>query len=80
MTLSVGTKAAPWAYDLAKDIDQEIDNHIWPYVSKTAIEKATLPPAANHVWQKFFLTDGASSKPEAISNGTNWVYPDGTSV
>jgi hypothetical protein len=41
---------------------------------------ASLPSASTHVRSLVFVSDGASSKRLAVSDGTNWLWPDGTVV
>lgn len=39
---------------------------------------ATLPAASANPWAMAAVSNGASGRPHVTSNGTNWVYPDGT--
>ena len=41
---------------------------------------ATLPPAADFAGATVAVSDGTAGRPIVTSNGTNWVYPDGTTV
>lgn len=41
---------------------------------------ATLPNAATYQWGVIAVTDGAANKRLAISDGTNWRWPDGAVV
>lgn len=37
-------------------------------------------PAADYEGSVVYLLDGAGGIPLAVSNGTDWVYPDGSAV
>ena len=41
---------------------------------------ATLPDAAANQWGLIAVSDGTSNKRLAISDGTNWRFPDGNVV
>ena len=41
---------------------------------------ATLPSASAHQWGLIAVSDGASNKRLAISDGSNWRFPDGAVV
>lgn len=41
---------------------------------------ATLPAAASWQWGLIAVSDGTSNKRLAISDGTNWRWPDGAVV
>lgn len=41
---------------------------------------ATLPDAAANVQGLIYVSDGASNKRLAVSDGTNWRFPDGAVV
>lgn len=41
---------------------------------------ATLPSAATYVRGIIYVSDGTSNKRLAVSDGTNWRFPDGNIV
>lgn len=41
---------------------------------------ATLPAAASYTWGLIAVSDGTGNKRLAISDGTNWRFPDGAIV
>lgn len=42
--------------------------------------KAALPTAASYTGGIIYVTDGTSNKRLAVSDGTNWRFPDGNIV
>ncbi len=75
MKIKAPVDAPDWAHDLARNAQTVVDNAIWPYLSRTPILVAQLPPAGvNNVWMKYYVSDGASGMLEVTSNGTGWFY------
>lgn len=76
----VDTAAPQWAHRLTQQIQQEIEN-AWTR-ALPVFTVATLPPASSASWigRVVRLTNGTSGKPLAVSNGTNWIYPDGATA
>lgn len=75
--ITVDSNAPIWAQQLARQIQQEIEN-AWTR-PLPAFTVATLPPATTASWfgRIVRLTNGTSGKPLAVCNGVNWIYPDG---
>lgn len=55
----------------------ELYGHVAPLPSYTV---GTLPSAATYVRCLIYVSDGTSNKRLAVSDGTNWRWPDGAIV
>ncbi len=81
MKIKAPPEAPDWAHDLARNAQTVVDNAIWPFISRTPIMVAQLPPASvDNIWMKYYVSDGASNMREVTSNGVDWRYPDGTAA
>ncbi len=80
--LTAPANAPPWAAAFARSVDDAITNNIWPYISRAPLSVAQLTPAlaAKFPFGKAFVSDPPSNQYEAISNGAQFFYLDGTAV
>lgn len=76
--IQVDATAPTWAQRLAKDTQTEIDGTLALFVSRVPFAVADLPAASKYLNKIALLSDGTFWL--AKSNGTNWLYPDNTSV
>lgn len=76
--IQIDTSAPQWAQRFARDIQDEIDRTLGLFISRTPIAVASLPAASKHTNKIVLLSDGTFWL--AKSNGTDWIYPDGTTV
>lgn len=67
-----------WAQQLVRSAQQEIDDSLSIFVSRTPFAIADLPAAADHTNKIALLSNGTFWL--AKSDGTTWYYPDNTSV
>lgn len=76
--IQVDASAPNWAQRLAKDTQTEIDASLALFVSRVPFAVASLPAASKYLNKIVLLSDGTFWM--AKSNGTNWIYPDMTTV
>lgn len=80
--LQVPSNAPAWAFALGKNIDQEITNSIWPFITRTPLTVAQLTAtlAGKYPYGLVFVSDPPSNQYMAVSNGAQFFYMDGTAV
>lgn len=76
--IQVDTSAPTWAQRLARDTQTEIENALALFVSRVPYAVASLPPASKYTNKIALLSNGTFWL--AKSDGTDWLYPDGTPV
>lgn len=77
--MTIEGDAPLWAQRWARDLEAEIEAATLSlFISRTPIAKASLPAASDHTNKIALLSDGTFWL--AKSNGTNWIYPDNTTV
>ena len=76
--IQVESSAPIWAQRLARDAQSEIDDSLGLFISRVPFTVATLPAADKHTNKIALLSNGTFWL--AKSNGTDWLYPDMTTV
>lgn len=82
MTVRAPSNAPDWAFNLARDIQGEIDIARTMFISRTpfTVAELTAALAALHPWKLAIVSDGATNKFVAVSNGSAFYYMEGTAV
>lgn len=80
MTIVAPYGASRFIQALVQSIQQEIDAKTVTLLGGKAFSISDLPDASKHRYKIIPLSDGASNMPLAVSDGTDWRYPDGTTV
>ena len=82
MTVQVENIAPMWAQRMARSVDNEIQQVMWPFISRQTylVSELTAAMAALYPWGVVFVSNGAGNRPIAVSNGTAFYYADGTAV
>ena len=83
MRLTLDSDAPPWASAFARRIEAAIgDGATWPFISRQTytVSQLTAALAVSAPWGMAIVSNGAGGRPLAISNGTIFVYLDGTTV
>jgi len=70
--------AAPF-YQFLGDIWRAVTG-VQPGLRLASYTVATMPDAAEHARGLIYVSDGTSNKRLAVSDGTNWRFPDGNIV
>lgn len=79
MNISISDEAPEWAQIFAKAVGAAMEGLLTrPLPGPFSI--AAMPTASKYVGRQVRLSDGAGGIPTATSNGTDWVYPDGTTI
>lgn len=78
--IEVPPGSPPWAIELVRRINTEFTNKLKLPQGGTAYSILDLPSPTLFARKTIPLTDGAGGIPTATSDGTKWVYPDGTAV
>ena len=74
-----GDRMAPPFYQFLADIWRAVTG-IQPGIRLASFTVATLPDAAENARGLIYVSDGTSNKRLAVSDGTNWRFPDGNVV
>lgn len=80
--LNVPSNAPAWAFAFGRNIDDRINQNIWPFLSRTPFAAAELTAAlaVKNPWRMVFVSDAPSNQPIAISDGAIFRYADGSAV
>lgn len=70
----------PPVYD-AQRLNREIEDEIWPFVSRSVLTLATLPSASLNPYKLAIVSDGTSNRNLVQADGSGtWRYMDGVAV
>ncbi|MDX2224593.1 MAG: hypothetical protein SFV21_17710 [Rhodospirillaceae bacterium] len=72
--------APGWLQSFAGTIEDWVEARRRGPQPLTAYSRTALPDAARHAWSLIAVSDGASNRFAAVSNGSAWYYLDGTLV
>ncbi len=77
--IAAGDRMAPPFYQFLCDIWRAVTG-VKPGIRLASFTVATLPDAAESARGLIYVSDGTSNKRLAVSDGTNWRFPDGNIV
>lgn len=77
--IAAGDRMAPPFYQFLGDIWRAVTG-VKPGIRLASFTVATLPDAAENARGLIYVSDGTSNKRLAVSDGTNWRFPDGNIV
>lgn len=81
MNITLDRDAPGWAQRFAAAVATALEV-VWSRPMPGPYAIAAMPDATHRTWvgRMVRLSDGAGGMPTAVSNGTDWVYPDGSTI